>query len=140
MIHSSIGYSCHILYKWYKQLYFLINNNAYANMTNSICLNIYHNTHMQITPHPPAGSHSIMISNMTCLTSTEYLCHKWPPGYAPLVVSTSRSFPHSWLITGFVTRESRQMPLEEQTRLILRSTRVHHLFLVGSYLPITSCL
>ena len=53
MIHSSIGYLCHILYKWYKQLYFLIHNNAYANMTNSICLNIHHNTHIKITPHLP---------------------------------------------------------------------------------------
>jgi hypothetical protein len=25
-------------------------------------------------------------------------------GYVPLVVNTSRSFPHSWLISGFVTR------------------------------------
>jgi hypothetical protein len=32
-----------------------------------------------------------------------YLCHKWPR-YIPLVVNTSRSFPHSWFITGFVTR------------------------------------
>ena len=53
MIHSSIGYLCHILYKWYKQLCFLIHNNAYANMANDICLNIHHNTHIQITPPPP---------------------------------------------------------------------------------------
>jgi hypothetical protein len=53
MIHSSIGYLCHILYKWYKQLYFLIQNHAYANMTNGICLNIHHNTHIKITPPPP---------------------------------------------------------------------------------------
>ena len=52
MIHSSIGYLCHILYKWYKQLYFLIHNHAYANMTNGICLNIHHNTHIKITPPP----------------------------------------------------------------------------------------
>jgi len=31
------------------------------------------------------------------------LCHKWPRIF-PHVVNTSRSFPHSWLITGFVTR------------------------------------
>jgi hypothetical protein len=46
--------------------------------------------------------------------------HVWPlwnicvtndHGYVPLVVNTSRSFPHSWLITGFVTRLTRQMPL-----------------------------
>jgi hypothetical protein len=31
---------------------------------------------------------------MTWLTVIEYLCHKWPR-YVPLVVNTSRSFPHS---------------------------------------------
>ena len=34
--------------------------------------------------------------------------------YVPLVVSTSRSFPHSWLITGFVTRLTRRVSLVEQ--------------------------
>jgi hypothetical protein len=34
--------------------------------------------------------------------------------YVPLVVSTSRSFPHSRLITGFVTRITRRVPLVEQ--------------------------
>jgi hypothetical protein len=43
---------------------------------------------------------------MTCLTMMEYLCHKWPP-----ICSTCRSFPHSWLINGFVTRLSRRVPL-----------------------------
>ena len=35
-------------------------------------------------------------------------------GCAPLVESTSWSFSHSWLVTGFVTRVSRWMPLVEQ--------------------------
>jgi hypothetical protein len=35
-------------------------------------------------------------------------------GYVPLVVSTSRSFPHSRCITGFVTRLTRRVPLVEQ--------------------------
>ena len=35
-------------------------------------------------------------------------------GYMPLVLSTSRSFPHSRLIIGFVTRLTRRMPLVEQ--------------------------
>ena len=35
-------------------------------------------------------------------------------GYVPLVVMTSRSFPHSRLVTGFVTRLTRQVPLVEQ--------------------------
>ena len=48
---------------------------------------------------------------------------KWPlwnicvtndHGYVPLVVNTSRSFPHSWLITEFVTRLTRRVPLVEQ--------------------------
>ena len=35
-------------------------------------------------------------------------------GYISFVVSTSRSFPHSWLITGFVTRLTWQVSLVEQ--------------------------
>jgi hypothetical protein len=35
-------------------------------------------------------------------------------GYVPLVINTSRSFPHSWSITGFVTRLTRRVPLVEQ--------------------------
>ena len=35
-------------------------------------------------------------------------------GYVPLVVNISRSFPRSWLITGFVTRLLRRVPLVEQ--------------------------
>jgi hypothetical protein len=40
-------------------------------------------------------------------------------GYVPLVVNTSRSFPRSWIITGFVTRLSRRVSLVEQELLIL---------------------
>ena len=40
-------------------------------------------------------------------------------GYVPLVVSTSRSFPHSRLITGFVTRLTLRVPLVEQESLSL---------------------
>jgi hypothetical protein len=47
--------------------------------------------------------------------------------YVPLVVSTSRSFPHAWLITGFVTRLI-QVSLVEQELLTLpehlRSPRI----------------
>jgi hypothetical protein len=35
-------------------------------------------------------------------------------GYVPLVVNTSRSFPRSWLITGFVTKLTRRVSLVEQ--------------------------
>ena len=38
-------------------LYFLIHNHAYANMTNGICLNIHHNTHINYTPPPCWFSH-----------------------------------------------------------------------------------
>jgi hypothetical protein len=41
-------------------------------------------------------------------------------GYFPLVVNTFRSFPHSRLITGFVTRLTRQVPLVEQELLTLQ--------------------
>jgi hypothetical protein len=40
-------------------------------------------------------------------------------GYVPLVVSTPRSFPHSRLITGFVTRITRRVSLVEQKLLRL---------------------
>ena len=40
-------------------------------------------------------------------------------GYVPLVVNTSRSFPHSRLIAGFVTRLTRRVPLVEQELLTL---------------------
>jgi hypothetical protein len=36
-----------------------------------------------------------------------------------IVVKTSRSFPHSWLITGFVTRLTRRVPLVEQELITL---------------------
>jgi hypothetical protein len=35
-------------------------------------------------------------------------------GYVPFVVNISRSFPHSWLITGFVNRLTRRMSIVEQ--------------------------
>ena len=41
-------------------------------------------------------------------------------GYVPLVVNTSRSFPHSRLITGFLTRLTRRVPLVEQELLTLQ--------------------
>ena len=47
----------------------------------------------------------------------------------PLVVNTSRSFPHSWHITGFVTRLT-HVPLVEQELLALPEHRSSE-FLVG---------
>ena len=53
-----------------------------------------------------------MVATMTWLTVTEYLCHKWPR-------ICSRSFPRSWLITGFATRLTRRVSLVEQELLTL---------------------
>jgi hypothetical protein len=39
--------------------------------------------------------------------------------YVPLVINTFRSFPHTWLITGFVTRSTRRVSLVEQELLTL---------------------
>jgi hypothetical protein len=40
-------------------------------------------------------------------------------GYVPIVLSTSWSFPHSWLITRFGTRLTWRVPLVEQEMLTL---------------------
>ena len=55
---------------------------------------------------------------MTCLTVMEYLCYKWPK--ICFTCNTSRSFPHSWLVTGFVTILTRRVSLVEQELLTLR--------------------
>jgi hypothetical protein len=39
-------------------------------------------------------------------------------GYVLLVVNTSRSFPHAWLITGFVAWVTQRVPLVEQASII----------------------
>jgi hypothetical protein len=61
---------------------------------------------------------SFTVATMTLLTVTESVTNDH--GYVPFVLSTSRSFPHSWLITGFVTRVTWQVPLVEQELLTLR--------------------
>jgi hypothetical protein len=43
-----------------------------------------------------------------------YICVTNDQGYFPLVATTSRSFPHSWLITGFVTRLIWRVSLVEE--------------------------
>jgi hypothetical protein len=52
-------------------------------------------------------------------------------GYVPLVVSISRSFPHSGLITGFVTRLTRRVPLVEQELLTLPEHQIPPQFSLG---------
>ena len=51
---------------------------------------------------------SFTVATMTWLTVMEYLYHKLTI-FFPLVVNTDRSIPHSWLITRFVTRLTRQV-------------------------------
>jgi hypothetical protein len=51
--------------------------------------------------------------------------------YVLRVVNTSRSFPNSWLITGFVTRVTRLVSLVQQDCPLFRSTWVHHRLLVA---------
>jgi hypothetical protein len=60
------------------------------------------------------GHHNDLVSR-----SLRNICITNDNGYVPLVVSTSRSFPHSWLITGFVTTASQLLSLEEQELLTL---------------------
>ena len=55
---------------------------------------------------------------MTWLTAMEYLCQKLPR-ICSTCRNTSRSFPHSRLITGFATRLTRRVPLVEQEQLTL---------------------
>jgi hypothetical protein len=47
------------------------------------------------------------------------ICVTTDHGYVPLVVSTSRSFHRSWLITGVVTRLTRRVSLVDQELLTL---------------------
>ena len=55
---------------------------------------------------------------MTCLTVMN-ICVTDDHGYVPLVVSTFRPFPHSWLIMDFVTRLIRPVSVVEQELLTL---------------------
>jgi len=47
------------------------------------------------------------------MLSSMNICATNDHGYVPLVINTSRSFPHSRLITGFVTRLTRRVSLME---------------------------
>jgi hypothetical protein len=61
-------------------------------------------------------------ATITWLTVMEYLCHKWPR-ICSTCRNPSRFFPHSWLITGLVTRLTRRVPLVEQELLTLPEHR-----------------
>ena len=63
-----------------------------------------------------------------CLIEIKFLDNDH--GYVPLVVNTSRSFPHSRLITVFVTRLTR-VPLVEQELLTLPEHLSSHTVFTG---------
>jgi hypothetical protein len=58
--------------------------------------------------------------------------------YVPLVVNTSQSFPHSWLITGFVTRLIRWVPLVEEELFILLEL-LSSCYLIFSFMIVFNC-
>jgi hypothetical protein len=62
------------------------------------------------------GRHHYLVDVM------EYLCHKWTR-ICSTCRNPSRFFPHSWLITGLVTRLTRRVPLVEQELLTLLEHR-----------------
>ena len=66
------------------------------------------------------------------------ICVRNYHGYVPLVVNTSQFFPHSRLITGFVTKLTRRVPQVDQELLPFRSTWVHPRFKWGSCYSISS--
>ena len=71
-------------------------------------------------------------ASIICTIRLRNICVTNEDGYVPLVVKTLRPFPHSIIITGFVTRVTRRMPLGEQELLPFRITRVHPGFWWGS--------
>jgi hypothetical protein len=61
-----------------------------------------------------------ILSHINCFQLTLHISlHEFTNDhrYVPLALDTSRSFPHSWLITGLVTRLTRRVSLVEQEQL-----------------------
>jgi hypothetical protein len=56
----------------------------------------------------------IYVESVKCCMCTDYLCHK-----LPCICSTFRWCPHSWLITGFITRVPRRVHIVEQELLTI---------------------
>ena len=67
---------------------------------------IYTSGLLQAKRHGQCFHHDLVYRYWICVTNYH--------GYAPFVLITIQFFPHSWLITGFATREERQMPLVEK--------------------------
>jgi hypothetical protein len=60
---------------------------------------------------------------MTWLTVTECLGYKWPVGYVNCVCRNHNpSFPHSWLIAGFIASLTRRVTHVEQELFILQES------------------
>jgi hypothetical protein len=94
---------------------------------------------------------SFTVAIMTCLTGADSRCYnKWSRilgvttndhGYVPFVVITIPPFPHSWFITGFVTRVTRRIPQWSRNCLPVWSTWVHPRFSgVHDALPLVFCV
>jgi hypothetical protein len=81
-----------------------------------------------------------MVATMTWLTVMEYICVTNDHGYVPLVVNTSRSFPHSWLVTVFVTKLTWRVPLVDQELPTLPEHLSSPRLLVGSCYSIFSLM
>ena len=57
---------------------------------------------------------SILLWKFHVATMTWFIVREYDHEYVPFVVSTIRSFSHSWLITKFVTRVTRRVSLVER--------------------------
>ena len=86
-------------------------------LKSAVCLapiTTYYATYITSTPWCFTKWHSTIHTEADGY-GNQYICVTNYHGYVPLVVSTSWSFPHSWLITGFVTRlTQRVLPVEEK--------------------------
>jgi hypothetical protein len=63
----------------------------------------------------------VFLSGLWCLLFLTFCCYCY----------TSRYFPHSWLITGFVARLTRRVPLVDQELLPFRNAWFNPRILVG---------
>jgi hypothetical protein len=129
------GFKCSLFLSW------LLHENIKGNMriyvTTSVILEL--RWHIVLRPHLIALNHKLndFFNKILCCKKSSIPVHSWlllrlvpimidliagwyQQGnycvtnyheYLPLVVSTSRSFPRSRLITGFVTRLTRRVPL-----------------------------
>ena len=64
------------------------------------------------------GKQFFFLRNYRFIEHKLYLCHKWP-WICTTFCNTSQSFPHSWLVTRFMTRLTQRVTLVEQELLTL---------------------